>query len=74
MRAVTISALAAIGIFSIVARAIFGKLLHAVAHEIPGIKLPERELRFVASFVSIGFGTLVICLAILMAFNVIFPW
>lgn len=74
MRAVPIIALIAVGLFSIVARNFVGRFLYVVVHEFPAVKVPEREFRKVMSVFSAGFGILLICMATLMATNVIFPW
>jgi hypothetical protein len=74
MRSVPVIALVVVGLFSIVARNFVGKFLYAVVHELPAVEVQEREFRKVMSVFSVGFGALLICMAILMATNVIFPW
>lgn len=74
MRVVPVIALFAVGLFSIIARDFVGKFLYVVVHELPSPKVPEREFRRVMSMFSAGFGALLICMAVLMATNVIFPW
>lgn len=74
MRAVPILALVVVALFSILARNFVGKYMYAFTHEIPVLKVREREFRRAMSIFSVGFGILLFVIAILMASGVIFPW
>jgi hypothetical protein len=74
MRAIPIIALAAVALFSILARNFVGKFLYTVVHETPAVIVQEREFRRAMSIFSVGFGVVLASLSILMASNVIFPW
>lgn len=74
MRAVPIIGLTAVALFSILARNFVGKFMYAFAHEIPVLKVRKREFQRAMAIFSLGFGILLLVIAILMASGVIFPW
>jgi hypothetical protein len=73
LRTISILFVALIGIFFLLARRFYARFVISLVVQIPAIRKREKSLLDVITAASVCFGVAFILLAVLMAFNVLFP-